>query len=396
MKKTLTLSEWLIQNTDGEAYRSGRLSGWKHPVVNKNMIDAVGGLQTLLKQAENLESNPLFGQMGKFRADWRDMGRDIKKIDYEISIIPQLCRLEGMEDPREHQIKLLERVHKWEEQVKGQAWILPFYEKIIKKLENGKSDSDAEDELVFRCLNTIVLLKEDLWERQFSSQVFHDSKKFKKMYSSRMFTILSHYSPYYEDGMKDYELFAMHKIHSYAQTLELKGPMQYRIDGTFSADTSVYPYGTILNAQTIEHAVPQALLGVKTIMTIENKANYEAMPYSEDMLYIFCHGYFSPKEVKFLNKICDAADKECQFLHWGDLDYGGINIFLFNKQSVFPALMPYKMDTAHFKEALKLGAGIPLEASTRKKLEKKDAGILWELKEIILETNMIIEQETFL
>ena len=131
-------------------------------------------------------------------------------------------------------------------------------------------------------------------------------------------------------------------------------------------------------------------------MTIENKANYEDMTYSEDTIYIFCHGFFTPKEVRFLKKLVELVDADCEFLHWGDMDFGGITIFLFNQAKVFPKLKPYKMDVEAFQEALKKGAGIPLEESTRKKLEAKDAGILTELKDMILETGQVVEQETFI
>ena len=59
-------------------------------------------------------------------------------------------------------------------------------------------------------------------------------------------------------------------------------------------------------------------------------------------------------------------------------------------------MKPYRMGEKDFKEALKKGAGIPLKASTREKLEKKDAGLLAELKEAILHTGMTIEQERLL
>ena len=49
-----------------------------------------------------------------------------------------------------------------------------------------------------------------------------------------------------------------------------------------------------------------------------------------------------------------------------------------------------------FEEALKKDAGIPLKASTREKLQKKDAGLLAELKEAILESDKTIEQERLL
>ena len=54
------------------------------------------------------------------------------------------------------------------------------------------------------------------------------------------------------------------------------------------------------------------------------------------------------------------------------------------------------MGGADFEEVLKKDAGIPLQASTREKLEKKDSGLLAELKEAILESDKTIEQERLL
>lgn len=392
----MTLSQWIIQKTNSEAYRSGRLSGWKHPKVNEELIEAVGGMKNLLKQAGQMEADPLLGKAGKFKVIWRDMKQDIVKIEYDIEILPELFRREGLEDTRAHQQQVLLQVMEWKAQVSEYDWIQGFYDDIIARLKNGKNVADAEDELLFQCLYRIVTLPDYVWERKFSKEVFQNSKTFARIYKSKIITILKKYSPFYVDEMSDDELLTMHKIRSYAQTLEWKGPVQYLIDDVQLIDTSVFRYGTILNSQTLDHSVPYALPGCKRIMTIENKANYENMDYAEDTIYIYCHGFFSAKEVKFLKRMCSLAEPDCEFLHWGDLDYGGINIFEFNKENIFSNLMPYKMDASHFKEALARGAGMELKPSTRKKLEKKDAGILNELKEIILETNMVVEQETFM
>ena len=241
----------------------------------------------------------------------------------------------------------------------------------------------------FKCINAITRIKAPVWERVFSAKVFNDSKKFEKCYRQKMVSILTKYSPYYEKDMEDYdtegeeddakedkkksglEILKMHGIMSYAQTMEWKGPLSYRIDDTCVIDTSKQIYGTIINTQTLEHASPVSLTGCKIIMTIENKANYESMQYDENTLYIFCHGYFTPKEVYFLKELSLIVSKECEFLHWGDMDFGGISIFLFIKDRIFEKLMPYRMGVADFEEALKKDAGIPLKASTREKLEKR-------------------------
>lgn len=46
-KKTVTLSQWLIEQNDTEAYRAGKLAGKKHPKVDQKLIDAVGGSKPL-------------------------------------------------------------------------------------------------------------------------------------------------------------------------------------------------------------------------------------------------------------------------------------------------------------------------------------------------------------
>ena len=224
---------------------------------------------------------------------------------------------------------------------------------------------------------------------------------FERIYQGAVIEALK-YSPLYEEGMSDDEILAAHGILSYSQTLEWKGAVEYCLinqNGIVSEekiDTSANYYGTVLNAQTLEHARPILKNSVEKIIVIENKANYESMEYNPKILYIFCHGYFSPKEVRFLQMLMGTAPKEIQCYHWGDMDFGGISIFQFIKEKVFPDLKPYRMDVKDFEEALANGAGIPMKDSTRKKLERKEAGLLTGLKAEILRTGMTIEQERLL
>ena len=109
---------------------------------------------------------------------------------------------------------------------------------------------------------------------------------------------------------------------------------------------------------------------------IENKANYESMEYDPKVLYIFCHGYFSPKEIRFLQMLMKTAPNEIQCYHWGDMDYGGIQIFLYNEKNIFPNLIPWRMDAPSYKAALENGKGIKLSSGKHKKLEALNAGKL--------------------
>ena len=75
------------------------------------------------------------------------------------------------------------------------------------------------------------------------------------------------------------------------------------------------------------------------------------------------------------------------------MDYGGIQIFLYNENNIFPNLIPWKMDEPSYKAALENGKGIKLSSGKQKKLEALNAGKLEALKQCILESEMEIEQE---
>ena len=70
-KKTVTLSQWLIEQNDTEAYRAGKLAGKKHPKVDQKLIDAVGGMQNLIRQARVLEQDEALGKSGMIQFRWR-------------------------------------------------------------------------------------------------------------------------------------------------------------------------------------------------------------------------------------------------------------------------------------------------------------------------------------
>ena len=79
------------------------------------------------------------------------------------------------------------------------------YNFVKRALEAGKSVSEAEEDMRFKCINAITRIKEPVWERVFSAKVFNDSKKFEKCYRQKMVSILTKYSPYYEKDMEDYD-----------------------------------------------------------------------------------------------------------------------------------------------------------------------------------------------
>ena len=92
--------------------------------------------------------------------------------------------------------------------------------------------------------------------------------------------------------------------------------------------------------------------------------------------------------------------KEClegqqvEYLHTGDLDYGGVCIFQYNRRRIFPELKPFLMDAEQFERYRKEAE--PLEPETLEKLRRVEEPLLQPLIRRMLETGLGIEQEKFL
>ena len=412
-QKIQSLSRYIIEKAECDSYRAGTRSKQWHIEADQKLLDAVGGRSVLLRQAGELEK--LTGISGKIIVKWKAVRTEIEKITVSSDAIPLLCQVEQIEDPRERQLSQMELTESWKSRVAQADWLIPYYDHILERLNSGKLVKDVpglEDPLFFLFLNKTAEERKPLYRRAFSAQVctiwngiaqtkqseskITPTKRFEKIYQSAVLSVLKQYSPLYEEGMSDEELLTAHGILTYAQTLEFKGAVSYRIDDGPAISTAAQIYGTMFNKQTLENAVPISIVGIRQIMTVENKANYEKMQFRPDTLYIFCHGFFSPPERKFLSRVVELAGTDTEYFHWGDMDYGGIRIFKFLQKNLFPKLKPWKMDVTDYKMALQMGASISLETDKRERFEQMDAGVLTPLKEAILKNGKEIEQELLL
>lgn len=75
-----TLARWIIDKTNTDHYRAGMLSGWKHPYIDADVMEIVGGRKQLLDQANILENETNAGKMGKFKPDWKDVKQVFRKL----------------------------------------------------------------------------------------------------------------------------------------------------------------------------------------------------------------------------------------------------------------------------------------------------------------------------
>ena len=172
-EKNLPLAKWLIDKTNTKDYRIGNLSGMKHPKVDGNLLKTVGGRDELVRQAKVLERIPALGGEEYLHFDWREMNTDITRIDYRVEVVPRLCELIGIMDPRERQLQAISRICKLQVDV-SESCLSAYCDHALEQLNKGntKELSKAEDEEFLKCLKALADLKEPEWKRVFSSKVF--------------------------------------------------------------------------------------------------------------------------------------------------------------------------------------------------------------------------------
>lgn len=352
------------------------------------------GREELINEAKELERKKLI------TIKWSQYNFDIELIHYSNQNIPRfyeyaerLPKYVLVNNQKEELLLLAESL-------KSNSWIHSYLEAKNERISKGielKEEPKTTTEL-YRCLKAIDDLIEPMYKRAFSKKALGNSKTFEKSYEKTILTIARKYHPAAEEEMADHEILELLNIDSYASELQLKGNLQLELHG-HTIDLGSFLYGTVLNHETLKHATIPDEQHIEKLITIENKANYMAAPYDQNTLYVFTHGYLSPLELIFLRKVKKTL-KHAEYYHSGDLDFGGVSIYRYIKQSLFPELQPFHMEAGLLDEYKDLSE--ELKPLTRKKLiqfyekEKESLPELKELVEYMIETNRVLEQEAFL
>ena len=346
-------------------------------------------------KSELLEEARMLEQRGLVQIKWLEYGNDIEKITYCLKQAGQFYELSGLTPKWERIQEERQTLCRWSKQAQT-GWLKAYYEDQAASLEKGKQSSDLQKygEQLFICLNAVEKLKEPVYPRVFSVAVLGSTKVFENVLRTRVVSILSAYHPDVDEAMNDKEILSQVYLEEYAQELAVKGNLKIILKGKEISLADFY-YGTVLNTKTLRHAEVPAGQNIRKIITVENKANYVSMPYEEETLIIFSHGFFSPLECEFLRKLL-AVLPDVEFYHTGDLDYGGIRIFRHIREHVCPRVRPLSMDADQYDHYIQYGYEIKPE--TLKKLEdmRGTEPLMEELIEHMIKGKMGIEQECFL
>ncbi len=352
------------------------------------------GRSDFVKEARELENQ------GLIKIKWHSIGYEIERIYYRLKDMDRIYETVGQE-PKWHRLKTAkECVEEYAGNTKI-SWLADYYRDVLSEIERGKYPSDLEKygTLLFQCLNAAADLREPVFVRIFSSKYLGGSKVFEKKLKDRVIRVGKQYHPMIDEAMKEYQALSQLYLETYGQELELKGELRIVLEGR-EVDLAEFPYGLVLNTETLKNAGIPEEQKIRKIITVENKANYMSMPFEEGTLILFCHGFFSPLEREFLVRLetvleaLRTAGADIEYYHTGDLDYGGVRIFRYIRSRIFPLLRPLNMDVAQYEKYQEYA--VEMEASVREKIKIMEEPLLQPLIEKIGAEGKVIEQECFL
>lgn len=368
-------------------WRMEPLKGSRSLRIQQDLYDRYGK-QNILEEVRQLE------EMGLVRAKWMDSTHsDAEKIQYDLEKRDVYYRLLN-------RVPKAERINSWRTAVESlysrakTDWLRKYLEASAERIGRGSIPEVLAAKNMLTCLEALDRLQSPVYKRIFSKHVLKDSKAFERELESRVLSIARKYHENVDDSMNDSQVLSQLFLEEYSQELAIKGELLVEVDGQ-TLDLSAFSYGTVLNSAMLKEASVCREQKICRIITVENKANFMSMPFEPGTLLIFCHGYFSPKEREFLKQLEQVLlGSQVTYLHTGDLDYGGIQIFSHIKKHVFPKLEPLHMDVETFEKYR--GEAMKLEPVARQRLEKLKEPMLDSLIAHILETGLVIEQESFL
>ena len=204
------------------------------------------------------------------------------------------------------------------------------------------SDLDELDTLL-SIIKAMESQKTEILLRNFSKRNFGDSKLFER-YSSKLTSI------YRAFGMEpdiDFEtLCETHSIVRNTGYTYLKNGITLTV-GKLCADLNSYPFEFALSHKAID-TIKISSITAKKLITIENLTTFNYFNDPEAIV-IYLGGYAGRYEIELI-KMIYASCPNIEYLHLGDIDWGGFEILIDLRKRTSIDFRPYLMSIAQLEK----------------------------------------------
>ncbi|QNO15932.1 hypothetical protein HYG86_14725 [Alkalicella caledoniensis] len=325
------------------------------------------------------------------------------KIRECYQILKRVPKGDKVDTLKQYIVDSLTKIKQAEEEIR------PFLEKQLEYIQQKQSiprfftDDRELSNSILNCLCYLAQNEQEIQERVLSSYLYNDSKYFERHVKGKVLSILRAIKKEKGEEVAEEELLPEKGVVKWPEILEFTGKVIVYVSQGTPVDFSSQQYGAYINSLTVVEVQQIDVSKVKRVLFIENKANYVwyIQQRKEEELVIYHGGCYSPVKGKWFRKLYESFEQEkeeVEFYHWGDIDLGGLKIFIRLKAEIIPHLKPYKMDIETLENNQEKGTS--MKESYRKLLEEMRKDIKYKdfdnLIKRMLELDIRLEQEQLL
>ena len=347
---------------------------------------------------------------GLVSAQWVRERPVLSRVILNLDHLPECYRLAGRTHPKELADAVAERVGA-RLSCATTDWILAWREDVCRQAKEKlnvppycKENFSLLDKLLTAFAVYDSLRGEPITMRAFSSKCYQNTKTFEHEVREQFLRVAAKYSSDLMEAcgqseMGDRERLAYLGIYARPELYELSGDCRIQTEKGDICVAAAAPYGLAIPSTAVGAIRSFDLGGIRKIVLIENKTNYDEFILSElrpEELAIYHGGYLSPQKRKFFAKIAASLQEQSQVVFWADIDLGGFQMFE-RLREIFPSLTPMRMSgedvAAYHSTGLQRSEQYLREVQAA--LEGGKYPLFRAAMEKILEYRVTIEQEVF-
>lgn len=271
---------------------------------------------------------------------------------------------------------------------------------LIERLQQGKTvkeylnlEDTAQTERLIRGISAIEQNQEETYIREFSVRCFGDSKMLERRLSL-IVGIMRKFSKNYE-GMDNEAILAEHGIYHTPNYVYIKGCgcLQMGKESICMIDLERLHQGIGLSGEDLDTLHWMNSSSVKKVITIENLTTFFRWKENDSIL-IYLGGYHNAVRRQLLQELYHVFP-QAEYLHFGDIDIGGFEIYQDLCRRTGIPFHTYLMGSEQLE---KYGAyAKKLTENDRKRLdellEKEEYRDVWQVLEYMREHGKKLEQE---
>jgi hypothetical protein len=228
----------------------------------------------------------------------------------------------------------------------GEPWVAGLLDEMTGRWARGEAayrltadQADATKEFFILLASVSRQEARGLDTRTFSHKATNDTKAFDR-HASRLAAILGVRMG--QPGAASDVIWAHIGLERFSHPIHLKGPVVVEGPGGRLVDGSAKPFASVHPEMLPQLSV---LAPPTAILTIENYASFnrQVREIEDGSLVVYIGGFPAAGVIEFLAKVLTAVPAEVPFLHWGDIDAGGLRVFRYLEENLPRGPQPHLM-----------------------------------------------------